>query len=185
MDGGTIWDVDIVGAVNQCLEIVEDEADIIVDIAICGDRTMSSETAVSLDAILNWSRSNYITKFYKNMNGIAWQKRAYPNVQYRHLFLEADPLENLDFRNQTTWPYQVQGREDAQAVVENTNFDSFLVLEDWMANEKTLREKFDTFVDYYYYINILMMTDLYRQRGQKPSTYVEVNYAIIFQLLQN
>ena len=72
MDGGTIWDVDIVGAVNQCLEIVEDEADIIVDVAICGDRTMSSETAVSLDAILNWSRSNYITKFYKNMNGIAW-----------------------------------------------------------------------------------------------------------------
>ena len=36
MDGGTVWDVNLTSAVEQCKEIVEDYSDIIVDIAICG-----------------------------------------------------------------------------------------------------------------------------------------------------
>ena len=35
MDGGTVWDTNLNSAVQQCLEIVDDPADIIVDIAIC------------------------------------------------------------------------------------------------------------------------------------------------------
>ena len=35
MDGGTIYDVNVVSAVQQCLEIVDDESKIIIDIAIC------------------------------------------------------------------------------------------------------------------------------------------------------
>ena len=36
MDGGTVWDANLTSAVNQCLEIVDDVADIILDVAICG-----------------------------------------------------------------------------------------------------------------------------------------------------
>ena len=43
MDGGTIWDIDILSAVSQCLNVVDSEEDIIVDVAICGDRTMKPE----------------------------------------------------------------------------------------------------------------------------------------------
>ena len=108
MDGGTIWDVDILSAVNQCLELVDSEEDIIIDIAICGDSTMNQIEEVSKDAIFNWFRSNNIHKFYREMNSIAQQRRARPNVTYRHLFLEADPMDvSLDFRNSTTWPYQM------------------------------------------------------------------------------
>ena len=154
MDGGTIWDIDILSAVNQCLNVVDDEADIIVDVAICGDNVLKSEEEVSKDSISNWQRSNYITKFYRSSNAIIEQKRAHPNVQYRHLFLEQNALANLDFRNQTTWPYQMQGREDAQKVIDNPAFDGFQTLEYWMENEKTLREKFTTFTEYYYsYLN--------------------------------
>lgn len=35
MDGGTVWNVDPVSAIHQCLEIVDSEEDIILDIAIC------------------------------------------------------------------------------------------------------------------------------------------------------
>ena len=36
MDGGTVWDVNLTSAVQQCMEIVDDYSDIIVDVAICG-----------------------------------------------------------------------------------------------------------------------------------------------------
>ena len=35
MDGGTIYNVDVTSAIEQCREVVDDDADIIVDIAIC------------------------------------------------------------------------------------------------------------------------------------------------------
>ena len=44
----------------------------------------------------------------------------------------------------------MQGREDAQKVIENTAFDGFKSLDYWMEHEKTLREKFQTFTEYYY-----------------------------------
>ena len=36
MDGGTVIDVNVPSAVEQCLELVDDESKIIIDIAICG-----------------------------------------------------------------------------------------------------------------------------------------------------
>lgn len=37
MDGGTIHDVNVVSAIQQCLEVVDDESKIIIDIAICSN----------------------------------------------------------------------------------------------------------------------------------------------------
>lgn len=36
MDGGTVWNINLASAVQQCMEIVDDYSDIIVDVAICG-----------------------------------------------------------------------------------------------------------------------------------------------------
>ena len=94
---------------------------------------------MSQDAIFNWNRSDSLHKFYRGSNRIVEQKRAFPNVNYRHLFLEKDAIDlPLDFRNQTTWPYQMQGREDAQKVLNNPDFDGFLHLDEWRENEKYL-----------------------------------------------
>ena len=151
MDGGTIWDIDITAAIQQCLNVVDNEEDIIVDVAICGDSVVSNETEVSKDAIFNWRRSDTLHKFYRGSNRIVEQKRAFPNVNYRHLFLEKDAIGlALDFRNQTTWPYQMQGRDDAKKVLENPSFDGFQILEDWRENEKELRKVWRTFTEYYY-----------------------------------
>ena len=65
MDGGTIWDVDLLSAVEQCLNVVDSEEDIIIDIAICGDETMKKEEEVSKDAIFNWFRSEQVHRFYR------------------------------------------------------------------------------------------------------------------------
>ena len=58
------------GYVNQCLNIVDSEEDIIIDVAICGDNVLQPEVEVSNDSIKNWQRSNYITKFYRSSNAI-------------------------------------------------------------------------------------------------------------------
>ena len=72
MDGGTIWDVDIISAVQQCLNVVDNEEDIIVDVAICGDSTQSQEKEASMDAIYNWYRSDQMRKFNRDSNSIPW-----------------------------------------------------------------------------------------------------------------
>lgn len=35
VDGGSIWNIDLSGAIERCLEVVDDEADIIIDTILC------------------------------------------------------------------------------------------------------------------------------------------------------
>ena len=49
MDGGTVWNVNLTTAVQECMEIVDDYSDIIVDIAICG-YSNNPDTAISNNA---------------------------------------------------------------------------------------------------------------------------------------
>ena len=116
MDGGTVWNVDPFSAIQQCLEVVDSEEDIIMDIAICGDYEMSTESEIG-KTMNAFKRARSIRGFYQDPDEIAEAMRAFPGVDYRHLFLEVDlkltgPSE-LDFRNETTWPLQVEGRQDA------------------------------------------------------------------------
>ena len=53
MDGGTVWDVNIDSAINQCLEFVDSEEDIIVDVAICGYTSRTGDP-VSKNAMENF-----------------------------------------------------------------------------------------------------------------------------------
>ena len=112
VDGGTIYDVNVISAVEQCLEIVDDMSKIIIDIAICSpekDKSFDPKKDAAIDFLL----SRELRRSFHSMNSIQWQKAAYPDVNYRHLFYDEvtiPVLSLLDFRNVTTWPMQVQGR---------------------------------------------------------------------------
>lgn len=43
IDGGTVWDVNISSAINGCLDLVDDQTKITVDILICGNSEMKTE----------------------------------------------------------------------------------------------------------------------------------------------
>ena len=54
MDGGTVWDVNVISAIEQCLEVVDDVSKIVIDIAICSgapkegiDLTKTLQTTIS------------------------------------------------------------------------------------------------------------------------------------------
>ncbi len=88
MDGGTIYNVDVTSAIEQCREVVDDDADIIVDIAICDNYELSTKTKKNKTALFNYFRSHSIKNYYNSSNMIADAKRAHPNVQWRSLFVE-------------------------------------------------------------------------------------------------
>lgn len=85
VDGGTVWDVNISSAINGCLDIVDDESQITVDILICGNSEIKTEPSTET-TIGNLLRSHQISSYYAGMNAIAAQMRAFPNVNWRYLF---------------------------------------------------------------------------------------------------
>jgi len=116
MDGGTVWDVNVQSAIEQCLEIVEDQSDIILDIMICSYQE-DLQAPDKTNTIHNFWRQREIHHFYNDSNDVNMQEAPYPMVNYRHYFQDNDDcdIDNLlDFKNSTTWCMQTFGREQAQ-----------------------------------------------------------------------
>mmetsp|Transcript_5688 Transcript_5688/g.7626 ORF Transcript_5688/g.7626 Transcript_5688/m.7626 type:complete len:135 (+) Transcript_5688:534-938(+) len=111
MDGGTIWGTNPFSAVEQCMELVEDPEDVIVDICICsGEISPDQTSAVSKNSLRNFMRGADIHKSYTSGHSITQAMSAYPDVDWRYLFLQEHSVDDLDFRNSTTWPMQEEGR---------------------------------------------------------------------------
>ena len=137
MDGGTVWDVNIDSAINQCLEIVDSEEDIIVDVAICGYSQRTGDP-VSKNAMENFMSGRDERDFYENTNSIQASLDAYPGVQKRYYFQGAEfgyhgcvVPNDLDFNNSTTWCLQEAGRQDAKDMLEIGQDNINKSLEDW------------------------------------------------------
>ena len=76
MDGGTVWDIDAFSAVEQCLDVVDDVSDVIVDVLMCSPRTTPSEMKQpSHDSFYELFRGHAIKKYYTNSNSISNAKR--------------------------------------------------------------------------------------------------------------
>ena len=108
MDGGTVWNVDMLGAIDKCHEMGFDDEHVVMDIAITEFINMEQieDTGKSYN---NFSRKRAIHKYYKTMNDVAEFARSRPNVNYRHFFKPSESLggatAELDFRNSTTWHF--------------------------------------------------------------------------------
>lgn len=71
----------------------------------------------------NYSRKRQIQKYQKSMNDVVEFAKARPNVNYRHFFKPSKSLgpafSEADFRNSTTYHFQLIGREDAKTVIDS------------------------------------------------------------------
>ena len=73
---------------------------------------------------------------------------AFPDAQYRHLFHigeVAGIMELLDFRNETTWKFQEDGRRQAQEALLLGEGTAFKALDDYVADEQAMEEKWGSF----------------------------------------
>ena len=121
IDGGTAWGLNIDSAIQQCLEIVDDPADIIIDIAICAYYPPVKGT-VSNNAYQNFQTDRDIRSYWQKMGTVKQQMEALEGVEYRYFFemqnITCPEGSALDFKNSTTWCLQERGRQDAKNMLD-------------------------------------------------------------------
>jgi hypothetical protein len=86
MDGGTVWDVNIGSAVQQCMELVDDYSQIVIDIAVCSYDIMPKYESVSYNAWENFLAARAIKNYWQSTNNVEKEMRAYPGINYRYYF---------------------------------------------------------------------------------------------------
>jgi predicted patatin/cPLA2 family phospholipase len=127
MDGGTVWNLDLKDAVDSCLEVVDDEEHVVLDIVIA-DFIQMAKLNETGNTFSNWRRQHSIRKYYKIMNDVVEFARSRPYVNYRHFFKPSVELGNwktaFSFDNSTTWHYQEVGRQDAKDALESKNISN-------------------------------------------------------------
>ena len=131
------------------MQIVDDESKIIVDVLVCtGPGTAETMTEDASNTIGWWERARKLSDGYSGSNVYKEDMVAHPKVNWRYMAYQtgahADGVSMLEFGGDKTWPLQVQGRKDAQALIaagENTHVELFT---NWY-DSKELKEEFPTF----------------------------------------
>ena len=140
MDGGSTKDINTASAIDQCLELVDSESDIIIDVFVCGGQKGDPGRLPhpGANTIANYERSRSIWKAKNDANVYSNDVKAHPKVNWRYLAWEtmnhAGGISELEFNGDKTWPMQEQGRKDAKTVLKNGHNTHFDMLLEWDKN---------------------------------------------------
>lgn len=126
MDGGTVYNINMEGAIDQCLDLVDDESQIELDIYICGAPEEPASEEKTGDALNNYLRHRQIHQFMGNTDSMAWSMTAHPDVKVRYVVKQsmashAGGISELNFNGDFTWNMQTAGRQDAIDALNGTN----------------------------------------------------------------
>jgi hypothetical protein len=147
MDGGTVYNTNLVSAINTCREQVDDDSEITIDIIICDSTELDSWTDQS-NALANYMRFKELKDYHDKVADVYDFKMAYPKVNYRYYVEPSTPLPGglalLNFNNATsTFPMQMQGRLDGENAYKQGEGFMFNVMEEYRASPD-LQEEFLT-----------------------------------------
>lgn len=95
MDGGAVWNMNFVTAINKCKEIegITDNSQIIMDVVSCSPTDLLPENTTDVsNAGFNFLRYYEIGYHYEDIYAYDFM-RANPTVQYRYFFGPTVPLE--------------------------------------------------------------------------------------------
>ena len=117
MDGGTVWNTNLVTAVERCREIVDHDSQITLDILECSPHSLDSMGKPDEKSIGNFMRYKDIKSWARGSDDVNEFMQAYPDINYRHYIEPKESLvsglDEVRFDNATiTWPMQLKGRED-------------------------------------------------------------------------
>lgn len=136
MDGGTVWNTNLVSAVDKCKAMGHEDSDIILDIVMCGHPTIDEKTSTG-NAISNYLRYYNIDSYYSGINDVLEFKKARPNVQYRYLVMPSQPisggLDMLNFNPSNTKPMIELGKTDAANAINLGAGHAFKAMEEYAA----------------------------------------------------
>jgi len=108
MDGGTVFNVNMEAAVRQCLDVVDDESKIIIDVLICGAEGAPEVVTKTGNGWESYFRGRNVRKFYGSTSSLAYSMAAHPKVQMRHIVHQNvgayTGTSQLNFDGDFTWP---------------------------------------------------------------------------------
>lgn len=151
MDGGTVWNTNLVSAIERCHEIVDEDEQITMDVIICDDYQFGTWSDQN-NAYNDFLRFKDIKDAYTDMGDVFEIMQAYPKVNYRYYIQPSEPLPGglslLRFDNNTsTWPMQMLGRLDGENAIKDGEGFMFAKFDEWN-NTPTLKEQFPRVNDY-------------------------------------
>ena len=110
MDGGTVYNSNVNSAILQCLDMVDDESKITVDVFVCDDSKYVAPELSITKTIGNILRGRAVHKGYNGTNNLTDAMRAHPDVNYRYLVYEnankASGISEIEFDGEKTWIFE-------------------------------------------------------------------------------
>lgn len=147
MDGGTVWNTNLVSAVERCRETADDDSDITVDILVCRSYNLPprGDTGKTLE---NYLRYEEIKSYHQDVNDVVEIMQAYPKVNFRYYVSPSETLAGgldiINVNNATvTWPMQMIGRKDGETAVKAGDGFFFDKIRDWLRDPQ-IKEEFPT-----------------------------------------
>jgi len=120
MDGGTVWNVNLVSAVKRCREQVDDDSQITIDILMCDSPHLDAWTD-DHNTLGNYLRNKNIRDYHSSISDVLNFKQGFPSVKFRYFIEPSESLPGgakmLDFANSTTYHSQIVGRKDGKNAV--------------------------------------------------------------------
>lgn len=122
VDGGTLVNVDVIGAVEQCLNLGYAQQDIIVDTIECSGKNFSAlagdlSTLTTLPILL---RAAALNSFAKKERDYSAAQHAYPGVHFRYRIHPSVPISGsgIDFNRTQMIEMEALGEADAKNAVD-------------------------------------------------------------------
>jgi hypothetical protein len=123
VDGGSAWNLNVEGAIDRCLEQVDSDSQIVIDVILCSQgRVMEKEKSEKKEAIGNLFRAWNIKDSYSTLNNLKTLVEARPEIKFRYLSVPSKPLasgmDKLDIDKEHIWPMIEIGQQDGLDVLE-------------------------------------------------------------------
>lgn len=83
MDGGTVWNVNVSSAINQCKDMGASNEEIVIDVVVCGELNNISPNG---NSVANWKAARSISERYRSSDSLAAAVRAADGVTLRYYF---------------------------------------------------------------------------------------------------
>jgi predicted patatin/cPLA2 family phospholipase len=121
MDGGTVYNTNLIAAADRCLEEVDSDEQIVMDVMVCDYIGRLQKYTDEGKAYDNYLRNWAISSYYKSVQDITEFMRTRPNIQFRYMATASKPLtwgpSEMEIDAKTIWPMIDLGIADGKDIV--------------------------------------------------------------------
>ena len=144
IDGGSVLNLDVGGAIERCRETTDNDTDIIVDVILCTGAFLKVIDQSKDTTLQMLDRYLQIDSFSNSLDDLLHAREDYPYINFRYIIMPSSPLPSgeipLGFEPAQIEEMISQGMTDAQTAVNGTGVN----WEEIRAKRNSRRNKIDS-----------------------------------------